>query len=96
MGDQDQDVGNKQNNTQQERASGRPYRDFPVRHEDGEVGEVVAGAGGVRLVGLQEFAALRGPVAHHAPLRVIPKGAIGVEVVLHLQITRDTLKSPNN
>lgn len=73
-----------------------PYRDFPVRHQDGKVGEVVAGARRVRLVGLQEFAALRGPVTHHAPLRVIPKGAIGVEVVLHLQITRDMLKCPNN
>lgn len=74
----------------------QPYRDFPVRHEDGKVGEVIAGARRVRLVGLQEFAALRGPVTHHAPLRVIPKGAIGVEVVLHLQITRDMLKCPNN
>lgn len=58
---------------------------------------MVAGAGRVRFVGLEEFAALGGPVAHHAPLRVIPEGAIGVEVALHLQITRDmVVKSPNN
>lgn len=72
------------------------YWDFTVCHEDGEVGEVVAGAGGVRLIGVQEFAALGGPVAHHTPLRVIPEGAIGVEVVIHLQITRDMVKCPNN
>lgn len=90
--DGDEDVKNKQRKT----PTDQPYRDFPVRHEDGKVGEVVAGARRVRLVGLQEFAALRGPVTHHAPLRVIPKGAIGVEVVLHLQITRDMLKCPNN
>lgn len=51
----------------------------------------------MRFVGFQEFAALGGPVAHHAPLRVIPEGAIGVEVALHLQITRDmVVKCPNN
>lgn len=72
------------------------YRDFAVRHEDGKVGEVAARAGGVCFIGVQEFAALGGPVAHHAPLRVIPEGAIGVEVVLHLQITRDMVKCPNN
>lgn len=69
---------------------------FTVRHEDGKVGEVVAGAGGVCFIGVQEFAALGGPVAHHTPLRVIPEGAIGVEVALHLQITRDMVKCPNN
>lgn len=69
---------------------------FAVRHEDGEVGEMAAWAGGVCFIGVQEFAALGGPVAHHASLRVIPEGAIGVEVVLHLQITRDMVKCPNN
>lgn len=51
----------------------------------------------MRFVGFKEFAALGGPVAHHTPLRVIPEGAIGVEVALHLQITRDmVVKCPNN
>lgn len=72
------------------------YRDFTVRHEDGEVGEMTAGAGGVSFIRVQEFAALGGPVPHHTPLRVIPEGAIGVEVVLHLQIIRDMVKCPNN
>lgn len=65
-------------------------------HKNGEVGEMAACAGGVRFIGVQKFAALGGPVAHHTPLRVIPEGAIGVEVVLHLQITRDMVKCPNN
>lgn len=69
---------------------------YTVCHEDGKVGEMAAGAGGVCCIGVQEFAALGGPVAHHTPLRVIPEGAIGVEVVLHLQITRDMVKCPNN
>lgn len=37
------------------------------------------------LVGVQQFAALSGPVAHHAPLRVVPEGAVGVVVMLLLQ-----------
>lgn len=72
------------------------YWDFTVCHQDGEVGEMTAGAGAVSFIGLQEFAALGGPVTHHAPLRVIPEGAVGVEVVLHLQITRDMVECPNN
>lgn len=72
------------------------YCDFTVRHEDGKIGEMAARTGGVGFIGVQEFAALGGPVAHHTPLRVIPEGAIGVEVVLHLQITRDMVKCPNN
>ncbi len=60
---------------------------FVARHEDGKVGEMVAGAGGVCFIGVQEFAALGGPVAHHTPLRVIPEGAIGIVVVLLLQNT---------
>lgn len=67
-----------------------------MRHEDCKVGEMAAGASGVGFIGVQEFAPLGGPVAHHAPLRVIPEGAIGVEVVLNLQITRDMVKCPNN
>lgn len=55
-------------------------------HENCKVGEMTAGAGGVGLIGAQELAALGGPVSHHAPLRIIPKGAIGVEVVVHLMI----------
>lgn len=56
-----------------------------VSHEDGKVGQVTAGASGVTLVGLQQFAALSGPVSHHASLRVIPKGTVGVEIVFLLQ-----------
>lgn len=68
-----------------------------LRHQDGKVGEMVAGTGCVRFVRFQEFAALGRPVALHTPLRVIPEGAIGVEVALHLQITRDmVVKCPNN
>lgn len=67
-----------------------------MRHQDGKVGEMVAGTRRVCLIGVQELAALGGPVTRHTPLRVIPKGAIGVEVVLHLQITRDMVKCPNN
>lgn len=54
-------------------------------HEDGEVGQVTAGARGVALVGVQQFAALGGPVSHHAALRVIPEGAVGIVVVLLLK-----------
>ena len=42
-------------------------------HEDGEVGQVTTGTGGVALVGVQELTALSGPVAHHTPLRVVPE-----------------------
>lgn len=34
-----------------------------VGHQDGVAGQVVAGAGGVRVVGVQQAAALRGPPA---------------------------------
>lgn len=64
---------------------GATYHISPMSHEDGEVGQVTAGASGVALVGFQQFAALSGPVSHHAPLRVIPEGAVGIVVVLLLQ-----------
>lgn len=63
------------------------YHISPVSHENGEVGQVTAGASGVALVGFQQFTALRGPVSHHAPLRVIPEGTVGIVVVLLLQNT---------
>uniref|UniRef100_A0A665WB72 Uncharacterized protein n=1 Tax=Echeneis naucrates TaxID=173247 RepID=A0A665WB72_ECHNA len=49
---------------------------------------MAAGTGGVCFIGFQESAALGGPVAHHTPLRVIPEGAIGVEVVLTSMCSR--------
>lgn len=55
-----------------------------VSHEDGKVGQVTAGAGGVALVGVQQLAALSGPVSHHASLRVVPEGTVGIVVVLLL------------
>lgn len=59
-----------------------PYLDVHMRHEHGEVGEVRAGAGGVRPVGAQQATVLRGPVARHGFLRVAPERAVGVEVLL--------------
>ena len=56
-----------------------------VRHEHGEVGEVAAGAGGVRAVGVQQPAALRRPLARHGALRVVPEGAVWSVVILHLR-----------
>ena len=61
------------------------YQASAVGHEDGEVGQVTAGAGGVALVGVQQFTALSGPVTHHASLRVVPERAVGIVVVLFLQ-----------
>ncbi len=63
------------------------YHISPMSHEDGEVGQVTAGASGVALVGFQQLAALSGPVSHHAALRVIPEGTVGIVVVLLLQNT---------
>lgn len=39
------------------------------------------------LVGVQQLAALSGPVSHHAALRVIPEGTVGIVVMLLLQDT---------
>lgn len=64
----------------------------PMSHEDGEVGQVTAGASGVALVGFQQFTALSGPVSHHAPLRVVPEGTVGIVVVLLLQNTNTQRK----
>lgn len=60
------------------------YLDIHVGHEDGKVGEVGARARGVRPVGAEQAAVLRGPEARHASLGVAPKWAIGVEVFFRL------------
>ena len=60
------------------------YLDLDVGHEHGEVGEVGAGACGVRAVGGQQAAVLRGPHPRHGALRVAPEGAVGVEVLLRM------------
>lgn len=62
------------------------YLDIHVGHEDGEVGEVSAGARGVRPVGAQQAAVLRRPVAAHCFLRVTPERTVGVEVLLRLLV----------
>lgn len=62
-------------------------------HEDGEVGQVTAGASGVALVGFQQLAALSGPVSHHAVLGVIPEGAVGIVVVFLLHNTKERAKT---
>lgn len=54
-------------------------------HKHGEVGEMAAGARSVCFIPGDELAALRGPVPRHAPLRVVPEGAVGVVVVLCLE-----------
>lgn len=64
---------------------GGTYHVSLVSHEDGKVGQVTAGASGVALVGVQQLAALSGPVSHHAALRVIPEGTVGIVVMLLLQ-----------
>lgn len=61
------------------------YIGLVVSHEHGEVGEVAAGAGGVRAVRVQQPAAQRRPLACHGALRVVPEGAIWSVIILHLQ-----------
>lgn len=63
----------------------RSYQHFLMSHKDSEICEMAARAGRVGFVGLNKLAALCGPVSHHAPFWVIPKGAVWVEIVLHLQ-----------
>lgn len=53
-------------------------------HEDCKIGEVGAGACGVRPVGAQQAAVLRGPVTGHGSLGVAPERTVGVEVLLGL------------
>ncbi len=60
------------------------YIGLVVSHEQGEVGEVAAGAGGVCAVGVQQPAALRRPLACHGALRVVPEGAIWSVIILQL------------
>lgn len=60
------------------------YLDVHVCHEHCEVGEVRAGAGGVRPIGAQQTAVLRGPVTRHGFLGVAPERAVGVEVLLRV------------
>lgn len=67
-----------------QRGGAAAYLDVYVCHEHGEVGEVRAGAGGVRPIGAQQTAVLRGPVARHGFLGVAPERAIGVEVLLRV------------
>ena len=55
-----------------------------VSHEHGEVGEVAAGAGGVCVVGVQQPAALRRPLACHGALGVVPEGAVWSVIILQL------------
>lgn len=61
------------------------HRQVSMGHKHGEVGEMAAGARSVRFIPGDELAALRGPVPRHAPLRVVPEGAVGVVVVLCLE-----------
>lgn len=65
-------------------AERQPAYDLAVSHEHGKVGEVAAGTRGMGLVGLHQAAALGRPVAQHGTLRVVPEGAVGIEVVLVL------------
>lgn len=69
------------------RASATPlftYIGLVERHQHGEVGEVAAGAGGVRAVCVQQPAAQRGPLARHGALRIVPKGAIWSMIIIQL------------
>lgn len=45
---------------------------------------MVAGAGGVCVVGVQQAAALRGPPATTRDARRVPEGTVGAEVVVKL------------
>ncbi len=60
-----------------------------MSHQDCKVSQVTAGASGVSLVRGEEFASLCWPVSCHAPLRIVPKWAVWIEVVLRL-INRET------
>lgn len=60
------------------------YLDVDVGHEHSKVGQVCAGAGGVRAVGGEETAVLRRPEARHAASGVAPERAVWVEVLLRL------------
>lgn len=55
-----------------------------MSHQDCKVSQVTAGASGVSLVCGEEFAALCWPVSSHALLRIVPKRAVWIEVVLSL------------
>lgn len=47
-----------------------------MSHEHRKVSEMATGAGGVTFIGVDELAALSGPVSHHGPLRVVPERAV--------------------
>lgn len=66
-----------------------------VGHEDGVAGQVVAGAGGVCVVGVQQAAALRGPPATAGDARRVPEGAVGAEVVVKLWKRRANRRQKN-
>lgn len=59
-----------------------------VSHEDGEVSEVAAGAGGVCPVGVQQPAALRRPLSSHGALRVVPERTVWCVVIVQLHVKR--------
>lgn len=63
---------------------GRTHGRLLVGHEDGVAGQVVAGAGGVCVVGVQQAAALRGPPAAAGDAGRVPEGAVWAEVVVEL------------
>lgn len=65
------------------------HLDIHVGHEDCKIGEVGAGACGVRPVGAQQAAVLRGPVTGHGSLGVAPERTVGVEVLLGLLLKEE-------
>lgn len=67
------------------------YLDVDVGHEHSKVGQVRAGAGGVRAVGSEKTAVLRRPEARHAALGVAPERAVWVEVLLRLLWARSQI-----
>lgn len=69
---------------QRERGGEPPYLDVHMGHEHCEIGQMGAGACGVRPVGAQQAAVLRRPVTGHGPLGVAPEWTVGVEVLLRL------------
>ena len=64
------------------------YIGLVAGHEHRKVGEVAAGAGGVRAVGVQQPAALGRPLARHGALRVVPERTVGTVVVFQLDKKR--------
>lgn len=82
---------NEDGPTDMQRGEEPTYLDIHVGHEDGKIGEMSAGARGVRPVGAQQAAVLRGPVAGHGSLGVAPERTVGVEVLLRLLFEREKI-----